>query len=172
MPRTHLFVAQEVLLDSGDGGEDFGVLVAPVRLEVFDARLRLAMDEDLSDKLDLCDSWAWWAMVEWDLAYVQVVIMQVIHGNVRYRAEITIVMQDRSRYPLHWFAPRIYVTTPGDPPGKSEPSDPITDPRAWRLLRLPKSQRGAIGILTLFWQATKTFVVRCANNAYHLEVLE
>lgn len=61
MPRTHLFVAQEVLLDSGDGGEDFGVLVAPVRLEVFDARLRLAMDEDLSGKLDLCDSWAWWA---------------------------------------------------------------------------------------------------------------
>ena len=46
MPRTHLFVIQEALLDNGNGGEDFGVLVAPVRLEVFDARPRLARDED------------------------------------------------------------------------------------------------------------------------------
>ena len=46
MPRTHLFVIQEVLFDNGNGGEDFGVLVAPVHLEVFDARPRLAMDED------------------------------------------------------------------------------------------------------------------------------
>ena len=100
MPRTHLFVAQEVLLDSGNGGEDFGVLVAPVRLEVFDARLRLAMDEDHPEKLDLCDSWAWWAMVEWDLAYVQVVVMQVIHGNVRYRARLRLLCRTDPGTPL------------------------------------------------------------------------
>ena len=68
MPRTQLFVIQEVLLDNGNGGEDFGVLVAPVRLEAFDARPRLAMDEDH----DLCNSGAWWAIVGWDIAYVQV----------------------------------------------------------------------------------------------------
>ena len=78
-----------------------------------------------------------------------------IRRKCEVQSEITIVMQDGqdgSRYPLsspiglRWLDQRVYITTPSDPPGKSEASDPTTDPRAWRLLPLPKPQRRAIGI--------------------------
>ena len=78
------------------------MLVAPVGLEVFDARPRLAMDEDhqMNSICAILGQGGQWLGV---IVYVQVVIQVIqIRRECEVQSEIKIVMQDGqdgSRYP-------------------------------------------------------------------------